>query len=315
LKENEIVKKEEHPLKDVLFLLRMSRFNEHMIKLIIERRDFMAVTVSVFNMKGGVGKTTLTVQLAWYMMTERDMRVLVVDLDPQSNASHYLLGPEMYKEYISHNRKTTKDIFEIYSSPVSSPPAHVPEEFIYRVRSVYDAKLDIIPASLKLSKMLKNPRGKEHALDVFLSYVKEQYDLILIDCPPTESMFTIASYRASQFILVPMKPEFLSTIGLPLIVESTEEFKMEYDRTDLEVAGIVFNVVTNSKEALESRREIKELADKFNLYVFDEEISFSDSYMRSVREISSIMETKYTRRGTTDEFTTFAEAFARRIGL
>ncbi|WP_078544802.1 ParA family protein [Litchfieldia alkalitelluris] len=275
----------------------------------------MAVTVSVFNMKGGVGKTTLTVQLAWYMMSERDMRVLVVDLDPQSNASHYLLGPEMYKEYIKNNRKTTKDVFEEYSSPVTSPPSHSPEEYIYSVRSIHDSKLDIIPASLKLSKMLKNPRGKEHALDVFLSHVKEQYDLILIDCPPTESMFTNASYRASQFILVPMKPEFLSTIGLPLIVESTEEFKVEYDRNDLAVAGIVFNVVTKTREADESKEEIKELAAKHHLHVFEEEISYSDSYMRSVREISSINETRYTRRGTTEEFKTFAEAFARRIGL
>ncbi|MBD8068809.1 ParA family protein [Bacillus sp. PS06] len=277
----------------------------------------MATTVSVFNMKGGVGKTTLTVQLAWYMRSQKDKRVLVVDLDPQSNASHYLMGPDKYKNYINENRYTTKDVFEVYSTPVKTPPSdtHSPEKFIYRVQSEFDTTLDLIPASLKLSKMQKNPRGKEHALDVFLSYVKDQYDLILIDCPPTESMFTDASYRASQFVLVPMKPEFLSTIGLPLISSSLEEFKMEYDRSDLKVAGIVFNVVTTGRESIESKREIKDLAAKYDLFVFDEEISHSDSYSRSVREVSSILNTKYAKSGTKDEFTDFAEAFARRIGV
>ncbi|GGH79921.1 cellulose biosynthesis protein BcsQ [Pullulanibacillus pueri] len=155
----------------------------------------MAITTSVFNMKGGVGKTTLTVQLAWYMMSEKGKRVLVVDLDPQANASHYLMGAKKYKDYIEQRRPTMKDLFEEYTS---LSRFQLRDEFIYGVRTEQDAKLDLIPSSLKLSKILKNPRGKEHALNNFLAMVKDNYDVIFIDCPPTESMFTTASYRASQ---------------------------------------------------------------------------------------------------------------------
>ncbi|WP_188496837.1 hypothetical protein [Pullulanibacillus pueri] len=98
-------------------------------------------------------------------------------------------------------------------------------------------------------------------------------------------------------------------------MESTNEFRRDYNRSDLKVAGIVFNIVTNSREAMASKREIKALARQYEWPWFEEEISFSDSYTRSVREISSIMDTRYARASTTDEFRAFAEAFSRTISL
>jgi chromosome partitioning protein len=78
----------------------------------------------------------------------------------------------------------------------------------------------LIPSRLELSRTLKNPHGKERRLAKALSQVQNNYDLIIIDCAPTESVLTDAAYFASRYILVPIKPEFMATIGLPLLARS-----------------------------------------------------------------------------------------------
>src|SRR5438046_251071 len=81
----------------------------------------MAVTVSLINMKGGVGKSTLTVNLAWFLADESDKRVLVVDLDPQFNASQYLLGHRDYERLIREHLPTVWHILEQNTRTPSSP--------------------------------------------------------------------------------------------------------------------------------------------------------------------------------------------------
>ena len=91
---------------------------------------------------------------------------------------------------------------------------------------------------------MQNPALKERLLAKFLSTVESEYDLVLLDCAPTESILTTAAYLCSDFILVPVKPEYLSSIGLPLLIRSTEEFSRRYDDHPLHLAGIVFNATS-----------------------------------------------------------------------
>src|ERR1043166_4114313 len=138
----------------------------------------MATKVSIINMKGGVGKSTLCAQLAWHFSAKWgwDKRVLVVDLDPQFNVSQYVLGVQRYqKEVISADRPTIWDVFEQATrAPGLKSSGRSLSDAVLRVVSYDDgALLDIIPSQLELSYTLKNPNQKDHLLSQFLESVEE----------------------------------------------------------------------------------------------------------------------------------------------
>lgn len=280
----------------------------------------MAKTVSLINMKGGVGKSTLTVNLAWHFAAYRNWlkKVLVVDLDPQFNASQYLVGQSVYKRFIENNEPTVWNIFEENTKiPGPTRRSYEPEDTVRNVATMEGGgKLDLIPSRLELAFSLKNPgANKERLLSRVLAKLNDQYDLILIDCAPTESILTTAAYLASDFILVPVKPEYLSTIGLPLLVQSMQEFTHDYDH-NLNLAGIVFNATTDySPEETKSKREVRELAKKYDWYVFKTELAYSRSYPKGAREGQPIFRTTYARTDQASLFRAFAQEFAGRIGL
>jgi chromosome partitioning protein len=115
---------------------------------------------------------------------------------------------------------------------------------------------------------------------------------------------------------VPVKPDFLSTIGLPLLVSSINDFKLDYPEHNIELAGIVFNATTDySPEESKSKREVKALAKEYNWYVFKTELAYSRSYPKGAREGQPIFRTTYARTDQTSLFRTFAQEFSERIGL
>jgi len=134
-----------------------------------------------------------------------------------------------------------------------------------------NGRIDLIASRLELSNTLRNPFGKEQLLEQAISQLEDDYDVIVLDCAPTESLLTTAAYLVADWILVPVRPEFLSTIGLPLLTRSLEEFESRYPGQSPEIAGIVFNAISNySPEELTSRREVMALANKSVWTVFPE---------------------------------------------
>ncbi len=103
--------------------------------------------------------------------------------------------------------------------------------------------LDLIPSRLELASSLKNPTGKERRLAKEIAKISDDYDLIIIDCAPTESILTEAAYFASRYALVPVKPEFMATIGLPLLARSIEEFKSLVSQRFIEQIQLVSHIV------------------------------------------------------------------------
>lgn len=280
----------------------------------------MAKTVSLINMKGGVGKSTLTVNLAWHFAGYKHWlkKVLVVDLDPQFNATQYLVGTSAYQRYIFDGKPTVWEIFEQnVRTPVGKMGKIDPHEAVRNVRTfIGGSKIDLIPSRLELALSLKNPGQKVNLLQRALQVLEAEYDLILIDCAPTESFLTTAAYLASQYILVPVKPEYLSTIGLPLLVNSMQDYLQQYDEAKIEIAGIVFNATTNySPEENKSKKEVKEMATQNGWYVFPSEISYSRSYPKGAREGMPIFRTSYSRSASAANFLKFADEFATRIEL
>ena len=187
-------------------------------------------------MKGGVGKTTIASQLAHFTAGEGH-RVLAVDLDPQSNLSQAIMGPHPYISHIGDSRPTVAQIFDDYiPAGTRGAPRRIDiNDVILRTRPLSDGgSLDLIPSRLELSRTLKNPTGKERRLARSLAQISDDYDLIVIDCAPTESILTDSAYFASRYVIVPVKPEFMATIGLPLLARSVEEFKLENEDHELD---------------------------------------------------------------------------------
>jgi chromosome partitioning protein len=237
----------------------------------------MAVKIAVINMKGGVGKSTLCVNLAWHFSARSEWRkrVLLIDLDPQFNASQYMMGVVRYQDIIlQQNLPTVWDIFEQATrAPGLRSSGRRLSDSVIRIRDFPRGNcLDLIASQLELSFTLKNPSQKEHLLSNFISDIEKKYDLILVDCAPTESVLTIAAYLTCDKILIPVKPEFLSTIGLPLIRQSIGDFSRLYKKK-IDMTGICFNACTNySPEESTSKDEVREVAERFEWYVFPEEV-------------------------------------------
>jgi len=279
----------------------------------------MAKKVSLINMKGRVGKSTLTVNLAWFFGLQRSKRVLVVDLDPQFNASQYLLGPTAYAGILRENRPTVWDIFEQNTrTPHSQGQGLDVRAAVYnRAAPPGGGRIDLIPSRLDLAFTLKTPyQQKENELCKGLAAVEENYDLILIDCAPTESMLTTAAYLSSDYLLVPVKPEYLSTIGLPLLVNSMRYFNEAYPDRALRLAGVVFNATTEyAPEEMLAKAEVRQIAAHNHWYVFDAEVTSSRSYAKGARLGVSIFNTPHARISQIRRFSAFALEFAGRIGL
>ena len=282
----------------------------------------MSVTVSLINMKGGVGKTTLAFNLAWYAAWQANLRVLAVDLDPQSNLSQYFMGAREYLEYLEAGKSTIVEVFEQFSSARAgsgSPTPLKPSDVIHKLKSWNDGSLlQLIPARLELARTLKNPTEKSHLLPQFLSKVSDNYDLILIDCAPTESILTTAAYRSSRYVVVPVRPEFLATIGLPLLARSLAEFKVMHQDQDLDMAGIIFNGLRRTKtppEQTSSIESVSSLATTHGWPVFSEVAHHSDSYPKGARQSDPIFMTDYARNYVKGEFNKVARKFLEAVGI
>lgn len=280
----------------------------------------MATKVSLINMKGGVGKSTLTINLAWHFSVYKNWgkRVLVIDLDPQFNASQYLLGVSEYEKILKTNKPTIWDIFEQGTrTPSGKESITDPRSAIYNHKDFRKGScIHLIPSRLELAFSLRNPGHKERYLSRLIKDVEDDYDLILIDCAPTESVLTTAAYLSSDWLLVPVKPEYLSTIGLPLLVNSMQDFKEEYEESNLQLAGVVFNAASDylPEEAL-AKNTVRKISNKQKWYVFKQEVEFSRSYPKGAREGKPIHRTSYSRWSKIHNFERFAEEFAKRIGL
>ena len=281
----------------------------------------MSVTVSLINMKGGVGKTTIASQLA-HAADRQDLRVLGVDLDPQSNLSQSIMGAETYVEHLKQQRPTIAQIFDEYfptSGTQDSPRPIDLDEVIVKNAGYWrkNSTLDLIPSRLELSRTLKNPTGKERRLAKALARVSDRYDLILIDCAPTESILTDAAYFASRYVIVPVRPEFMATIGLPLLARSMNEFQIENDDHKIEIAGLVFNHgdYSSGPEVRKSKREVREQAEEHGWHIFKNELRHSKSYPKAAREGAPVASTSYARGNVIRGLKRLKDEVFERIGI
>ena len=177
----------------------------------------MGIIISLLNHKGGVGKTTSAINIGAGMV-ELGKKVLLIDLDPQANLTLSLGIPR---------QKVT--IYEALRGEGDLDP--------------YTAKLgmDVIVSSLDLSGAemeLINEAGREYILRELFTPFMEQYDYILIDCPPSLGLLTLNALTCSQYIIIPLQTEFLALQGLAKIKQVIDKVKFRLNK-NLEIGGVI----------------------------------------------------------------------------
>ena len=185
----------------------------------------MATVISLLNHKGGVGKTTSSIGIGAGLV-RLGKKVLLMDLDPQANLTLSLGVPR---------QKVT--IYEALRGEAELVPYTVKED------------LDVIPATLDLSGAemeLINEAGREYILKETLEPLQEEYDYIIIDCPPSLGLLTLNSLTSSNYVIIPLQTEFLALQGLTKIKQVIDKVRFRLNKK-LQIGGVVATMYDKRK--------------------------------------------------------------------
>ncbi len=282
----------------------------------------MTRIISVINLKGGVGKTTTTVGLAQILSVEFNKKILVVDLDAQTNASTMLIGEEKWME-VNKQKQTIAQLFYEGVYPRSEKIFDINRAILKGVSNIDEVKLvDMLPSSLDLidiqEEVIKAPRGifsvirPVDLLDKSLRKIKQKYDYILIDCPPNLGVITRNGLKVSDVYIIPTVPDVLSTYGIPQIISRVNKFSKELEK-EIKPLGIV--ITKYREQSALHKRTVKELRKERDCRVFETIFKENDNIANAAEYINkSTMRQKWGYKGQVDNFKLLAEEIMRAMG-
>lgn len=269
--------------------------------------------VSVINYKGGVGKTSLTTNLAAELAWS-GKKVLLIDLDAQASLTFSLVTPNDWATHFAANG-TIKKWFDSHDtgSPASlASLIHTPSRIRERLRG--NGKIDLIPSHLglinvdlelatklggaSLEQAKKNFIAVHRRLADGLMTLGNDYDLILIDCPPNFNIVTKTAIVASEYLLVPARPDYLSTLGIDYLIRSVDKLVKDYndfanvhegqhvDPIAPAVLGVVFSMIQeySGVPMAAQRTYMSQVRNQSGLSVYNAYIKRNDSLFANAPE-------------------------------
>ncbi len=301
--------------------------------------------VSVINYKGGVGKTTLTANLG-AELAFRGRKVLLIDLDPQSSLTFSFIPPDLWQKEYSES-KTIKNWFDSLSDGGSITLT----DLIFTPRATNDTlngegKLDLIASHLGLINVdlelatelggasLKQAQKKFLKVHSHLLNGIEEindYDIILIDCPPNFNIVTKNAIVASDNILIPAKPDYLSTLGIDYLIRSLNSLiedyndyakisNKEYEEIAPEIIGVVFTMIQiHGGQPISALRPFISQTKRLGIPVFDNyfrenKTIFADAPQYGVPVVLNRY-SGITYQGVVSEIEQLVSEFAKKIGI
>ncbi|RLC21945.1 MAG: ParA family protein [Deltaproteobacteria bacterium] len=304
--------------------------------------------ISVINYKGGVGKTTITANLS-AELAYRGFNVLMIDLDPQANLTFSFIRPETWAaEYFKSG--TIKSWFKSFEdgkiqdlTELIFSPDRVKNILKDRGRlDMIASHLDLINIDLELAQELGGvslKQSKKNFLKVHRRLAQGiqqiesgRYDIIIIDCPPNFNIVTKTAIVASSHLLIPARPDYLSTIGIYYLINQLNQLVEDYndyirmddkDSEDVispQLLGIIFNMVQfyNKRPISASRLHIRQ-TEQLNLPVFDTYIRENKSLHSDTGQygipLALMTPGSDTARDIVNEIETFVDEFQNRLRL
>lgn len=254
--------------------------------------------ISIINMKGGVGKTALSVGLSSFLSEQKSKKVLLIDCDPQFNSTQAFISPE---EYL----KSTKTIFQLFK-----PQTELHKSFVVPTKDELVTKindnLDILSGDLNLVLVNKSSdSGLIRRLKRFINNnnLREIYDYIIIDCPPTLTLYTDSALVSSDYYLIPNRIDRYSNIGITSLNRAIGDL-IDQEDLNLKCLGLIYTIIDNhlTEKQKEVKTELELNPAMKDIYVFQSSTSFvkdmqvgkqgpiATRYSKSNKDISDIVD-------------------------
>ncbi|WP_461206208.1 ParA family protein [Clostridium sp. DL1XJH146] len=300
--------------------------------------------ISIINYKGGVGKTTITANLAT-QLAKNKKKVLAIDLDPQSNLTFSFLKIDTWQE-LYEPKQTIKtwfnDCIDDNQNPSLSKLIISPNEVNKHVNNNLDlisSHLGLINIDLELAVMLggaserqqRNNFLKVHSLlNRGIKSLENTYDYILIDCPPNFNIVTKNALIASDFFLVPSKPDYLSTLGIEQLNKHTNTLlniynkyasfnDNNYEKINPKFLGVIFNMVNiKNNNLISSQKNYFDQIKSTSIPLFNNMIRESNSLFGSApsTQLPVILNKSHNKTSKTvnKELVDFTCEFVNKVG-
>jgi chromosome partitioning protein len=232
--------------------------------------------ISLINMKGGVGKTTLSVNIADSLARRYNKRVLIVDIDPQFNATQCLFTPDQYMSHLKEKKETITDLFDketkISISVVNGASKHT-EKILADIDPVkVKENLWCLPGNLELYRLEIAPgEGRENRLKKYLQSNQKKFDYVIIDTPPTPSLWMTSALIASDYYLIPVKADPISLTGIDLLNNIVSEKK---DNLDLSIKciGLVLTITEKGTRVYNSAKSTIASNSRWSNLIYNKEL-------------------------------------------